>query len=221
VSRFAKIAFALTALLALPFSFPPNPLTMYPLFVLAYFLRERFKLNFRTWRFILVIMLSSLLLEVLAWLSNYIEANPNPALFHPQLIPDLLIAIGFYSGWALAWAFIVQRYRFSLPEVFILQGLYGVVFEQNGAILLLGFAQFPLGLIFWLYVFLAYGATMGLAYLPFRETVPDKKSSLWKYLWLLLLMIILTHLMTLVFGLLWMALGLIPEHGFIVERPFF
>jgi hypothetical protein len=221
MSRFAKIVFALTGLLSLPFSFPPNPLTMYTIFVLAYFLRERLNLRFQLWRFMLVVMASSLLLEFLAWLSNYLEANPNPALFHPQLIPDLLIAIGFYSGWAIAWGFILQRYRFSLPEVFVLQGIYGVAFEQNGAILLLGFAQFPLGLIFWLYVFLTYGATMALAFLPFRDSFAEKNSSRWKYLWLLLLMIILTHLMTLIFGLLWMALGLIPEAGSIVERPFF
>lgn len=219
MSRPAKIVFALSGLVALPFALSPNPLSLYPIFVLAYFFREKINFSPKLWfPYVLLVCLS---LEFLAWLGNYIEANPEPALFHPQLIPDLLLGIGFYSGWVLAWWIVLRRWHFSVLEVFVLQGLYGVVFEQDGAILLLGISQFPLGLVFWLYVFLVYGSTMGLVYLPFRARTEKQKSSFWKYPALLLLMIVLVYAFFYAFALLWMALGLIPEPGSIIERPFF
>lgn len=219
MSHAAKIIFGLSAIVSLFFAFPLNPLSLYPLFVLAYFLCERIHFSQKLW--LPFVLFVCLLLEFLAWFSNYQEANPNPALFHPQLIPDLLLGIGFYSGWVLAWWLILQRWQFSILEVFILQGLYGIVFEQDGAILLAGISQFPLGLVLWLYVFIVYGSTMALACLPFRNAFPNQKSSRWKYLALLLLMIILVYVFFYGFALLWMALGLIPEAGSIIERPFF
>jgi hypothetical protein len=219
MSRLAKIVFALSGIIALPFAIVPNPLTLYPIFVLVYFFRE--KINFSAKFWFPYVMLICLSLEFLAWLGSFIEQNPEPALFHPQLIPDLLLGIGFYSGWVLAWWLILRRWSFSILEVFVLQGLYGVVVEQDGAILLLGISQFPLGMVFWVYVFLVYGSTMALAFLPFRASFPNQKSSLWKYPALLLLMVLFVYIFFYVFALLWTALGLIPEAGSIVERPFF
>jgi len=226
LSRKWKILLALSGLIALLFSLSPNPLTMYPLFVLAYFFRDRLTLKSEKQRylyFVIAIMLSSLLLEILAWLSNYVEANPEPILFHPQLIPDLLIAVGFYSAWAITWTIALRRYNFTLPSLFITHGLYGVFIEQQGAVFIAGLSTFPVGIIFWLYVFLAYGSTMGLAYLPFRKLFKDeeKQQTRWKYLWVVLALFILVYVTTFIFGLLWMSLGLIPEPGSIIERPFY
>ena len=57
-------------------------------------------------------------------------------------------------------------YRYSLADVFVVQGIYGVFIEQQGAVFLQGLRSLPVGLLLWVYVFLVYGSAMGLAYLP-------------------------------------------------------
>jgi hypothetical protein len=43
-------------------------------------------------------------LEAWAWLGSYLMSDPTPYLMHPQLGPDLLLAVGFYGGMALGSA---------------------------------------------------------------------------------------------------------------------
>lgn len=55
------------------------------------------------------------MLEPGAWTHNFIRDAAEPALFHPQLLPDLLMAAGFHAGWWLAWWWLLRRWRMSGP----------------------------------------------------------------------------------------------------------
>jgi hypothetical protein len=157
---------------------PPDPmLLIYSVFVAARVVRSRTtfleRLPGPAWLGYLVLMvLVGFLTETLAWAGNYLARAEQPALLHPQLLYDLLLSPGIYAAWAAGWILLTRRWRYSLAEVFIVQGIYGVFIEQQAAVFLNGLATLPAGLVLWLYVFVVYGSAAGLAYLPFERRLP-------------------------------------------------
>jgi len=229
--RASRLLLGLSALLPLPglLAAPHDTmLPIYTIFVAAVFLRRRLETAAARVRlprglaFGLLVLASGLLTETLAWLSNYLSRAAEPALFHPQLAYDLLLSPVVYGGWALAWPLLMRRWRFSLAEVFVIQGLYGILLEQDGAIFRQGLATMPLGIFLWVYVFLVYGSAIGLAYLPFERPYGDEDR---KRGWIRLPIALgATLLATVVSSLAWMGLlGLlgvsVPPPRPIVEAP--
>jgi hypothetical protein len=160
-------------------------------------------------------------LELLAWLNNVLRCHPDPPLLHPQLFPDLIAAVGFYGSWGVAWALLLRRYHFTLPQIFFTQGAYGILIEQQGAIFLQGLVTMPLGLLIWLYALLVYGAIIGSAYCLVGPRF-EQRSELrdhWRKYPIALVSILLT---TLVVSGVWFLLTFLflPEPGPICERPF-
>ena len=126
---------------------------------------------------ILFFIVSGELAETFAWMGNYSKAIDNPALLHPQLIPDLILGIGLYTGWALAWLIVFRWYRFSLAEAFVITGLQAILFEQLGGVLLRMVAVLLtnplLSLLMALYVFAVHASVVGLAMVPVIHRLVD------------------------------------------------
>lgn len=160
--------------------------------------------------------------ETLAWMSSYLASEPEPAMLHPQLIPDLILAVMFYGAWGVAWVLLRRRYDYSLKEVFVLQGLYGVLLEQLGAVFLAGLFSMPVGLILWAYVFVVYGSIMGIAYLPIEPQVrrPGSRSGRWKPVISFAVLLVVSLAVMLILGSLFDLLDLLPEKRFIRDHPF-
>lgn len=204
--------------------FPPGPLLVYSLFVAAYLFEVRLRLLPRVaygLRFLLLMLAAGWLLELLSWLTEYTANNPEPALLHPQLIPDLIIAIGFYGGWGVAWLVILRLFRFHIWEIFAVQGVYGIFVEQSGAILWTGLASLPWGVLLWLYLLLVYGATAALPPLLLPDTASARRDHLLKYPAALLILLLATVVAAVVWEVVTISLlDIIPEPGPIRERPF-
>lgn len=182
MNRTRKILFALSGVLVLLACFNSPVLLPYPLFVLAYFRNWRLPGKGKPFvRLVLSTYLATLILESSAWLDNYIRNSPEPALFHPQLIPDLIMGIGFYAAWWLTWWLVLRKYRFTVSQVFITTGLYGILMEQQGKIFLAGLQAMPAGLLLWAFVFVAYGATMALAFWLVRDDFTAARDRWLKY----------------------------------------
>jgi hypothetical protein len=227
-ARYLFIASGAVPLLALCGA-PADPmLLIYSFFVLAWVLHWRSQGDPRLpgpmWLGYLVLMvLVGFLTETLAWLGSYLARAEQPALLHPQLFYDLLLSPGIYAAWAVGWIVATRRWRFSLAEVFIVQGVYGVFLEQQGVVFLEGLKTMPLGLVLWLYVFVVYGSAAGLAYLPFQRHLspPQAHDSRWKFPAALLLQFLATAVIAIAWGLLLPALGVvIPEPRPIWQAPF-
>ena len=144
----------------------PTPL-IYSIFVLTYVIRRRSasiseEARASTWSFGLAIV----------GYGNFVKCAPQPALMHPQLLPDLALGIAFYGGWAIAWVVLLRYFSFSLRQVFCAQGAFGVLIEQRGAIFLSGLAVMPFGLVLWTYVFLVYGSVVGIADRSRGDAIP-------------------------------------------------
>lgn len=90
-------------------------------------------LGFRS-RLALCLTFSGLGLEACAWLGSWLAADPSPRLMHPQLGPDLLLGAGFYGGMALAFSVVAVRFAVSPAAASAVYGLWGILFEQRGAL---------------------------------------------------------------------------------------
>lgn len=206
---------------------PPDPmLLIYSLFVLAWLARRR--LAERTARIrvgmplkiALAAVAAGWVTEILAWSGSYLARDPQPGLFHPQLAYDLLLASGFYAGNGLAWGLALRRWSFSLPQVFITQGIFGVFVEQSGAVFRQGLAEMPLGLVLWLYVFVVYGSFIGIALLVAGQPENTAPRPRWWHFPLALGMAwMFSYAITAVWALPWQAAGVIPAPQPIWERP--
>jgi hypothetical protein len=203
-------------------------LLIYSVFVIAWVLRERARapgsgLRRRVWlRYFLSMVLVGFLTEVFAWTSNYLGRAEEPALLHPQLLYDLVLSPGIYAAWAVGWILLTKRWGFSVAEIFLLQGVYGVFVEQQGAILLQGWQVLPLGALLWLYVFVVYGSAAGIAYLPYENDLytSGSKTSIWKYPAALAVQFVATVVVAVGWALLLGAMGVsIPDPKPIWEAP--
>jgi len=230
-SRIGRVLLVVSALLPLPglLAAPHDTmLPIYTLFIVAVCLRHPLEVIAARSRlprglaFGLLVLLCGVLAETLAWTSNYLSAASEPALLHPQLAYDLLLSPMVYGGWAISWPLLMYRWDFRLGEVFLVQGLYGILLEQQGAILRQGLATLPGGIILWAYVFLVYGSVIGLAYLPSeRAYAADGRPHGWTRLPIALgMLLIMTVVSSLGWGLLLQVLGVsVPDPRPILEAP--
>jgi len=120
--------------------------------------------------------------EILAWTNEHLAGKAAPALFHPELVPDLILVSGLFLGWAAAWVAAFTRYRYSLWQVFALTGLLGVFIEQNGAVITAVVALLRVNpvqsAVMAVFVFAVYGSIPGIAYLAVsgRVTLAERRS---------------------------------------------
>jgi len=183
----------------------------YPLFTLAYFLRWRLpKIGKPAVQLLFATFLCAMLLETSAWLSEYIKNGIQPALFHPQLIPDLLISMGFYAAWWLTWWLALRQYHFTTAQVFTTTGLYGVFIEQDGRVFLAGLQSLPIGVVWWLLVFVAYGSTMALAFWLVRDSFTATRNHWIKYALTWIGLFVLSFITSITWGLILQLLKIIP-----------
>jgi hypothetical protein len=212
-------AFALLAL----FGSPPDPTPLiYVAFVALWLLRPALMLppaNPRPARFAVALVAAGLALEMLAWLSNFLKCSPQPAMMHPQLAPDLLLGLAFYGAWAAAWLLLLRRYSFTPAQMFVTQGIFGVLVEQQGGIFIAGLATMPLGLLLWLYVFAVYGSGAGIAALVAGVPGPGARGGRWRFPLALLLIAVIAWPTLLAWSGLAQGVGLLPAHAPICERP--
>jgi hypothetical protein len=211
MSKKRKIIFACSGILVLLGSIGSPVLLPYPLFVLAYLRNWHLPLKGSpALRLLLSTMFSTAILETGAWLDNYLKNSPAPILLHPQLIPDLIISIGIYAAWWLTWWFLLRKYHFTTLQVFITTGLYGVLIEQQGRLFLTGLRTMPLGMLMWLFVFIAYGSTMALAFFLVHDSFSGLKDHWVKYLLAGVGLFVLTCVTSIVWGRLLNGLHIIP-----------
>ena len=215
------------------FSRPPDTmLLIYTIYVVIFLFRRKLTrflehLPGHTSLYLFILfLLSGSLTETLAWTNNFLKEAQEPALFHPQLIPDLIVGIGFYGGWAIAWLIAFRWFRFTLFEVFVVTGFQGIFFEQLGVVfleMLRVFASNPLqSILLGVYVFAVHGSAAGLALAALIDRFDlSHKSRHWvRFLVVVALMVSLAFIGTWLVDVCALALGGLPAKRSIVEYPF-
>ena len=165
---------------------------------------------------LLFFLVSGSLAETFAWMGNYSKAMGKPILLHPQIIPDLILGVGLYTGWAIAWLIVLRWYRFSLAETFLITGFQAIFFEELGRVFLrmvaVFFANPLLSLLMALYVFAVHASVVGLAMVPVIHRFDDpSKSRHWsRFVLVIVLVVGLTMLCTGLMGALTKLCGGLP-----------
>jgi hypothetical protein len=155
-----------------------------------------------------------------------LKAASEPALFHPQLLVDLWLGMGFYGGWALAWLLAGRWFRYSVGEAFVVTGLQGIFFEQLGSVFVAMVRTAPtnplLALLFGLYVFAVHGSAVGLALAPIASHFdsPVKRRHWLRFPVVIGLMVGLAIAGTWLAAAAWLPFGGLPPKRSIVEHPF-
>jgi hypothetical protein len=234
MSRGAKAFLIVTAaipLLGLTKSPPDFMLLIYTAFVAALFARSRIEtwasgIRLKPWLKLWIgMVLAGWLAECLAWAGHYAARSPKPILLHPQLIPDLILGFGFYSGWALAWMIVLRWTGFSLAAAFVTTGILGVFFENMGAVfvqIVADMATNPfIGVMRGAFVFAVYGSIVGLGLMPVLREWPAKRGrAAWAvYPVAFVLLFLLAAGGTALVGAVGTPMGLIPEKRPIGEHP--
>jgi hypothetical protein len=166
------------------------------------------------------------LTELFAWMSNYFRSAAEPALLHPQLIADLILGLGFYAGWAVAWLLAMRWFRFSLAETFLITGFQGIFFEQLGAVFIAMLRALPtnpgLSILMGVYVLAVHGSAVGLAMVPVlhRFDAPTNSRHPARFLVAMALMVPLAVAGTWLAGALALVAGGLPPKRSIVEHPY-
>ena len=215
------------------FSRPPDTMPLiYAFFVLVYLFRNKLNALFKhlsghtSLHLFILFLLSGSLTEILAWIGNFLKGAQEPALFHPQLIPDLILGIGFYGGWAIAWLIAFRWFRFTLLEAFVVTGFQGIFFEQLGSVFLEMLTLFPsnpfLSLLLGAYVFVVHGSITGLAVTPLIHhfDLPHRSRHWVRFPVIIALMVSLAFIGTWLIATCAFLFGGLPAKRSIVEHPF-
>ncbi len=147
-------------------------LAIFPLFLFVYSIQSRIQLNINHFyiKYIILGIIFGLFTEILAILDNLDKPPHEKILFHPNPGIDLLLGVGFYFFIAVMWAFLIRRYTFTVKSIFVIGGIWGIVVEQDAAILLSPLTQgIVIGLFSYVFVFLVYGPFMAIPILFFKD----------------------------------------------------
>jgi len=153
-------------------------LAIFPMFLLVQSLQSKIQLSTNHFyrKYIILGSAFGLLTEVLAILDNLGTPPEEKILFHPNPVLDLVLGVGFYFFVAVMWAILIRRYAFNEKSILVIGGIWGIVVEQDAAILLSPLTQgVVLGAFSYLFVFLVYGPFMAISPLFFREGLNVKK----------------------------------------------
>ena len=172
---------------------------------------------------IILFLFSGLITEVLAWGSTVWRGGDTPVVFHPQLGVDLTIAIGFYGGLGLGWALLARFFRFTLIETVLCAGIYGILVEQDGMVLLQILQtlprNLPLALLLGAYVFLVYGAFTGIAFAPLAP-IQGRRSHHWvRFVLVLPVSYVMANLGVISVLAIWELFGGLPDARSALTHP--
>ena len=150
-----------------------------------------------------------LLTEFFAVLNNLKLPPDKRILLHPNPAIDLLMGLFYYFLFIVTWYLLLRKIKFSKTAVFIFSGLFGIIVEQNGAILFGIFSNPLLGSLMAILVACVYGIFPLLAYTLTEERfIERRKVEPQHYL-----------LAAFAFFLFWAIYGNIFYKGFIVLFP--
>ncbi len=148
-------------------------LAIIPLFLLMWSLQSKIQVGITHFyrKYIVLGTFFGLVTEGLAIMDNWDSPPEEKILFHPDPGVDLLLGLGFYFWIAVMWAILIKRYTFTWKTIFIIGGIWGIVAEQDMAILLSPLTHGIFGFVMYVYVFLVYGSFMAIPPLFFRESL--------------------------------------------------
>lgn|GEM_PF-3689789 len=181
-----------------------------------------------TFNFFMVLIGCGLISECLAWVSELYALSPNPALLHPQLLPDLFLGLFYYLGLATAWLILIKKFQFALREIFFLSFIAALLTQAKlGTLNTLceSLVIDPVAGVLTVASLLVVGGSItALAFLAGHKDFPQEKKPdltkvLIKYAVSLILIVVLPEFLASAAGQMGKPFGLCPDKKPIKEAP--
>lgn len=116
-----------------------------------------------------------LLIEALAVWNNLDTPQEARVLLDPDPLRDLWIGVFYYGFLMAVWWWLLTRVAFSGRQVFVISGLFGILTEEVGGVLLRIFTQPWIGVPYALLVAVVYGVFPYLAWLLAGDRFPPNR----------------------------------------------
>lgn len=171
-----SILIILLAILTVLIFNEPGPIWLFAIFLIVYLLRNPIRKTINqvlpklSIKYFLAGFITGMFIEFLAILNNMKLPPEQRVLFHPDPIADLILGAGQYIALTVGTYFILKKCDFSIKEFFVLGGVFGLVVEQHGGILMQLLNGNILGGI---YVFLSYSSLLAFPYMLFSKDFSD------------------------------------------------
>lgn len=131
-----------------------------------------------------------LLTELFAIWGNLGKPLAQQQLLSPYPHVDLILGFFWYGLFVIVWYFLVKRYKYTFTEIFLLAGLYGLIFELGGEYLkMLLTPQFILPL----FIMLVYSLFPMLAYMLTKHRLTSQKTGLRLTKYVITILALATH----------------------------
>lgn len=147
--------------------------------VVVYFFRSSLKKVVSRWShpigFIVLGIFFGLLTEFFAILDNLKRLPMDRILLDPDPMRDLFFGFFFYGLFIITWYFLLKRFHFSVKQVFLISGIFGILTEQfnpmaGGSVILLQAITNPfIGIPMAFLIACVYGIFPSLAYMLVEE----------------------------------------------------
>lgn len=178
-------------------------LTIFSIFVFVWFINPIIKPLIKKiplpifFKFLFLGIIFALITEYLVFLDSGIGISGESGLFSQNLILNLILAMGIYVSLILVWYFLLKKYKFNIAEVFFSAGIWGVVIEQNFAVLL------SFNLLSYLYIFAVYGSFVAIPFLLVKDDFDKMKRKETKIKYIIAFF---SQFIAYIIGFLWIAL---------------
>ena len=178
-------------------------LTIFSIFVLIWLIRKRLKSIVEKiplplfLKFIFLGIISGIITEYLVFLDSGVGIYGESGLFSQNLLFNLILAMGLYVSLILVWYFLLKKYKFNLMGIFFSAGIWGVVIEQDFAVLL------SFDILAYIYIFAVYGSLVSIPFLLAGDgfdKIPRKENRI-KYI-----VAFFTQFIAYIVGALWIVL---------------
>ncbi len=178
-------------------------LLIFPIFVLIWLIAPKLKPIIKKIslplfvKFLFFGIIFALITEYLVFLDAGMGISGESGLFSQNLLFNLILAMGIYVSLILVWYFLLKKYKFSLIGVFLSAGIWGIVIEQDFAVLL------SFNLLAYLYIFTVYGSFVSIPFMLTNDDfdkIPRKENKV-KYI-----IAFFAQFIAYIVGILWMAL---------------
>ena len=181
-----------------------NPMWLaFIVWTLVYLFRARLRQWIDRWNlpkpYISLGVIFGLIIESFAILNNIDLPPDERILLNPNPLADLIMATFYYLCVCVVWYALLRRFAYTARQIFFVTGGFGIVVEQNGAILLGIVANPIIGGLLALLILCIYGMFPLMAYwLTAHQFEPTRPSVKPRHIFLAVVAIFLQYI---VYGL--------------------
>jgi len=187
VKRVALAALGVALALIVLLDIEGPMLLIFPLWIFTYLFKEQLenilsKLPGST-GFVVAGVTYGMLIEIFAIVNNLDQPVKERVLLDGDPKNDLILGVLYYTFVIVSWYLLLRKVRFSEREVFLITGIYGIIVEETGQVVLRMLEQPVMGTLYAILVMFVYGLFPMLALMVAGKRFPvdRKKSSVGMY----------------------------------------